>query len=190
MNSLETVLFIISLLLIGCCTANYFKNKQLKTNVNTDFLTGMYNRKILPQIELLEKNGNQFYIIACDIDHFKRVNDNYGHSAGDLVLKTVSETIKGLFKSNIDYTVRFGGEEFFIFMQANEDTKQKIFDRTETIRQKIEELHILTEDMKLIKITASFGICIDLTKPIKNRIDMADKNLYKAKESGRNKIIS
>lgn len=185
---MESLYIGVVVVLVLCCTITHFKSKVLKKHVYVDFLTGLYNRKILPQIEGNEKNGIKYFVIACDIDHFKSVNDNYGHAVGDLVLKTVSETIKGLFKSNLDYVVRFGGEEFFIFMRESEESIKIIESRTEYLRLKIQELNILTEDMKLIKVTSSFGICLNTGISLEKRIEASDAKLYESKTSGRNKV--
>lgn len=186
----EYIPIIIILILLSCCGITAISGKKLKKSANTDALTGMFNRKVLPQIEASEKGLKKYFVIACDIDHFKRVNDTFGHAAGDIVIKSVSEAIKASFKSNIDFVVRFGGEEFFIFMLDNGADKTLIIDRVDSIRKKIENMTILTKDMNVIKITSSFGICFNTDLSLKERIDASDKFLYEAKESGRNKVIS
>lgn len=186
---IESMVSYVAIILLLCCGFNFIKHRELKAKANIDFLTGLYTRKIFPQIESNEKTGCRYLIIVCDIDHFKSVNDTYGHSTGDLVLKTVAETIKSSFKSSIDYVVRFGGEEFIVFVKDSKETRDIIVQRTEDVRKKIEELNILTQDMKLIKVTSSFGISMDVNASIKDRIDIADGKLYKAKETGRNRVI-
>jgi len=177
-------------LLSTCCAVNMAYNKTLKNDNYTDQLTGLYNRKFLKKLEAMEKSGDKFYVIGCDIDHFKRVNDTYGHTTGDIVLKTFSETLKGMFKGSKDYVVRFGGEEFFIFSKKSpEYTEDIIFNRVEETRKKIEDLEILSTDTQLIKITVSFGISYDDKLSIDKKIEDSDKKLYEAKNTGRNKVI-
>lgn len=183
---LETATGILS----TCCAVNFAYNKSLKNDNFTDQLTGLYNRKFLKKIEAMEKSGSKFYVIACDIDHFKNVNDTYGHSTGDIVLKTFATNLKILFKGSSDYVIRFGGEEFFIFSKKSpEYTEDIVFSRVEETRQKIQDMEILSTNNQLIKITISFGISYDNNLSIQEKIEDADKKLYKAKKTGRNKVI-
>ncbi len=180
---------VIIFLLASCCIFNYLQQNKLKKDIYTDQLTGLYNRKYLKKIDKLEKAGESFFIVACDIDHFKKVNDTYGHATGDIVLKTIGLTLKSYFKTN-DHVIRFGGEEFFVFVKQNGTLTETILkDRINGLREKIEQLEILSNNMTLIKITSSFGICYDTSISVKDRIDKADKKLYQAKESGRNIVI-
>jgi len=178
-------------ILTTCCAANAIYNKSLKKGNSIDELTGLYNRKFMKDIKRMVSSGDYFYVIGCDIDFFKKVNDTYGHATGDIVLKTFSQALKSMFKVNGDFIIRYGGEEFFIFskIKSDEYTKEIVFKRTEETRKKIEELEILSNEMNLIKITASFGISTNISLSIKEMIEDADKNLYKAKKTGRNKII-
>jgi len=178
-------------LLTTCCAVNMAHNKTLKKGNTIDELTGLYNRKFMKDIERMVSSGDKFYVIGCDIDHFKRVNDTYGHSTGDIVLKTFSQTLMTMFKVSGDYIVRFGGEEFFIFskIKSKEYTEEVVKNRVEETRQKIENLEILSNEMDLIKITASFGISVNNKLSIKEMIEDSDKKLYKAKNSGRNIVI-
>jgi len=184
---IDIIIYSIAILLSICCTIGFIHKKRLNENIYIDELTKMYNRKIMPSIKNKDKKI-KFCVISADIDHFKNVNDTYGHSVGDTVLKTVASVLLESFKSDTDYVVRFGGEEFIVFVEIKEDSSF-IEKRTNQIREKIEKLEILTNDMQLVKITTSFGISSELKLTLNKRIENSDKNLYKAKTTGRNKVV-
>ncbi|SDC47785.1 MULTISPECIES: GGDEF domain-containing protein [unclassified Candidatus Frackibacter] len=121
-----------------------------------------------------------------DLDHFKDVNDTYGHNCGDLVLKEVSQTVKDEVRQN-DIVGRLGGEEFLLILPNTDG--QNAIKVAEKCRKAIEEMKINYKENK-IKITASFGVTevsnsIDTTDELLN---IVDKNMYEAKSSGRNKV--
>jgi len=121
-----------------------------------------------------------------DIDNFKRINDTYGHDVGDLVLKSLAETIKGILRKN-DYIIRYGGEEFLILLpNATIDRAIKV---AEKIRREIENKKIKIGD-KEIKFTVSLGVSEIYTsdRSLQNAIKRADEKLYKAKKKGKNRV--
>ena len=172
-----------------CCTVGYIHKNRIKENVYIDELTKMHNRKIMPKIKQREKSGKRYCVISADIDHFKNVNDTYGHAVGDAVLQTVAGTLLDSFKTDKDFVVRFGGEEFICFIEKSENCLDVIEKRVNEVREKIEALEILTSDMQLVKITTSFGVSSEDELSLDARIEKSDKNLYKAKTTGRNKVI-
>ena len=154
-----------------------------------DQLTGLYNRH-----HLNEEGGRKFSralryqdrlsVIMLDIDHFKQINDTYGHIVGDNVLKEISKLLNS-HKRNEDFASRFGGEEFVILLDncALADAHQK----AENLRRSIEALLpqnvLVTASMGVAELSFAHADFEDLLKD-------ADKALYKAKESGRNQVIS
>jgi len=157
-----------------------------------DPLTKLRNRKFLDEIKkMVHISDDKFDVIFCDIDFFKKVNDTYGHDTGDKVLEITGQKLKSSFKSSKDFVLRFGGEEFLIFLLKEKDNKNhedNIYRRIEGLRKSVEgtTLHIGESD---IKFTMSFGISfykddLDLDQQIK----LSDEALYKSKETGRNKI--
>lgn len=134
--------------------------------------------------DLLEVN-KELSVVMFDIDHFKQVNDQYGHPVGDKVLKKFSHILINSIPSNA-HAIRYGGEEFLIVL-PEKDAKET-FKIAEKIRKKVEsELRI--KEIKR-KITVSGGVQEYSKKMSKNTlINEADKNLYIAKEKGRNRII-
>jgi len=164
---------------------------KLEDLTTRDALTGSYNRRFLMSyvddcIERIKSGElNTFSIIMYDLDHFKHVNDTYGHIAGDEVLKSFADILRSSMRS-ADIVARYGGEEFIIVMPTAEEITA--FRRAEQIRAKLES-SALYEDIKEI-ITVSGGIAsYDPSLSIEAMIEKADKNLYLAKDTGRNKIV-
>ena len=155
----------------------------------TDQLTKLNNRTRFESyfpvaIETAKTNNSFLSAVILDIDHFKSVNDTYGHLVGDEVLKTVASLLKQEATS-YDFIGRLGGEEFIILVK--EQTPEEVFERINNIRQKLEEKEI--EDVRTI--TASFGIATMTAADSQTTLlKRADEMLYKAKESGRNKVLS
>lgn len=186
---INLMLLAVALTNLSCCIWTLYFNDE--NSVYIDSLTGCYNRHFMKEIENKEMSGEKFYTVFCDIDFFKKVNDTYGHEAGDKVLVDFVTSIKSLVKSRNDYVLRWGGEEFVLFLSVS-DTE--VFS-TKKLEERIEELRVFIENNKIeyngeiIKITASFGICSCLEVNINERVSMADLALYKAKSTGRNKVI-
>ncbi len=167
----------------------YLKVEEMS---RTDGLTGLYRRgyfnERLKEEELRAKRSNgRFSILMMDIDHFKKVNDTYGHQAGDMVLKTVAEILKNSVYET-DFAARYGGEEFVVIFPKTDPEGLKI--KAEKIRQKIEETEI-TVGLEKIKVTASFGIAHypkdgQVAEEVLRKADMS---LYKSKQTGRNKVM-
>ena len=132
-------------------------------------------------------NKTPLSLILFDIDHFKKVNDTYGHLAGDFILKEVVKVARACFRSD-DLFVRCGGEEFCIIVQSPIERAEKAI---EVARQKI-ETHLFQYKEKEITVTISAGVTCqqEVDRGWKEIYDRADKLLYKAKTSGRNKIFS
>ena len=167
-------------------------NFKLEKQANTDMLTGLYNRrKALEYMEALtEKRKSSGYIgfslCICDIDFFKKVNDNYGHDAGDEVLKGIAAIFMEEMKDKT-FSARWGGEEFLLlFPGCNGD---HAYMELEKIRRKIKEMKIRKDD-SVISVTMTFGLTeYDFNSDLDTAIKEADKKLYLGKEQGRDRII-
>lgn len=159
-------------------------SKILHTRANTDFLTGVYNKRYFNRyLEDNIKNHIKGALIMFDIDHFKKINDTYGHLVGDEILKGLAKHIQGKLREN-DMFARWGGEEFVILLDQS-NIKQAT-QKAEHLRQSIEET-LLYED---IKITISLGVSdIDENSTKETVIKKTDKLLYEAKENGRNCVM-
>ncbi|WP_449359334.1 sensor domain-containing diguanylate cyclase [Alishewanella longhuensis] len=167
-------------------------NGQLRQLSTTDYLTQMRNRGTWEESLRQEFNRLQRYsqhqssLIMCDIDHFKRINDTYGHAAGDLVIKSVAEIIRKSLRST-DIAGRYGGEEFAILLlDTTEDQAGYLAER---IRRKISETEVVYNNQP-IKFTMSFGLA-ERTPGIQDYVqwmEAADKALYTSKAQGRNLV--
>ncbi|SDB11705.1 diguanylate cyclase (GGDEF) domain-containing protein [Pseudobutyrivibrio sp. YE44] len=165
----------------------YLTKQQLETNSVSDRLTGIYNRFIMNEItgsrsEKFKLRANDLFILMLDIDHFKDVNDNYGHEAGDEILKFVALQIKSqIYKT--DYVIRWGGEEFIVLLVDYDD--ETAFNLAEKLRNDIK-----TIDNEICPITISIGFSkYNNVDTYKEAIDKSDQALYYAKEHGRDQVI-
>jgi len=159
-----------------------------------DGLTGLYNRMFFNKeiqncMENYKKFNVPFVLVILDLDHFKKVNDTYGHVCGDMVLQKISDLVKLEIRRD-DFVFRYGGEEFAIIFRNTKDM-EVIKLRLEAVRQRIEET-VIDYQGKPVSVTCSFGaVCCTLIDKMDN-VDMivkkADEALYEAKRSGRNKI--
>jgi len=165
----------------------------LKTQFNFDHLTGLLNRSAitLAANNLIEKirrdKSHKVFVAIADIDKFKKVNDTYGHNAGDEVLKAVSSIMKNSIRSE-DYIARWGGEEYLIILDNL--SLEKAISRLESIRDAIESNVVVVDGKTKISVTISFGLTILREDGLLDTINIADENLYKSKETGRNKITT
>ena len=157
-----------------------------------DSLTGANARSsILPalkeQLELMQRGVQSECCIAMmDLDHFKKINDSFGHSAGDHVLSSIIQYVIEQLRS-YDKVFRYGGEEFVILMpQTDLAAGHNLIER---LRKGIESLSIKVEGNHLIQVTASFGVVrLDPNLTVEISIEHADRVMYEAKESGRNVV--
>lgn len=163
-------------------------NRKLMKQASTDTLTGLYNRwRTMEYLEnLLRAADSQISICICDIDHFKRVNDTYGHNVGDVVLKTISETFQRRLPPDT-FISRWGGEEFLlIFPRLNGD---EAITALETLRQKIREL-TFDGGFESFTISLTYGLVeYDYHSDITTLLKEADEKLYIGKEGGRDRIV-
>jgi len=165
------------------------KHKELEDRLLylsiTDPLTGAYNRRYTEQrlkeeLERAKRFGTVFSVVMFDLDHFKRVNDEFGHNIGDDVLKRVTGVVKGRLRQ-IDTLGRWGGEEFLIILPGTV-LENAIF-LAEELRNRIEQEHI----PEVGRCTASFGVAAFIDgESYKGLVKRADDALYKAKAEGRN----
>lgn len=159
----------------------FLKNQELEDIASTDYLTGLPNRRKIDQILNKQfRNGKAFSIILLDIDHFKAINDKYGHDIGDSVLKEISSLLSA-HKKDQHFLGRWGGEEFIMIVTGGTNAEEE----AERIRSIIEAQLF----MDVQTVTASFGIAAyeqgDDKRSLLNRADSA---LYLSKENGRNRV--
>lgn len=156
-----------------------------------DFLTGLFNRRsfFTSAGKLFEnaRRGNlQLVVAMMDIDHFKKCNDQYGHDAGDEVIRYVADTLKSSLRQS-DLVARFGGEEFCVAgINMRPDQIETAFDK---IRGNIEK-SVIPAGEHQIRVTVSTGVCSILKDSLEAMITCADDLLYKAKNQGRNQVVT
>ncbi len=172
-------------------------NEEIRILSITDPLTGTYNRgymtERLPQeIKRARRYSRSLSIILCDIDHFKKVNDTYGHLAGDRVLKDFAQCIRYSIRQDVDWTARYGGEEFLIVLPETDVNGASVM--AERLKSELSQRVTETQG-KQISITASFGVTgfspdtpDEMISP-EAMVSKADKYLYQAKREGRNKAM-
>jgi diguanylate cyclase (GGDEF)-like protein len=172
-----------------------FKNqsliKQLEELSIKDSLTQVYNYRYLQvilddEINRCERYGHSFFMLMIDADHFKKINDSFGHLFGDQVLRELCEIVSQELRST-DRLFRYGGEEFIVIM--NEITETEISKAVERLQSTIRN-HVFRYEKMESKITVSMGGAIfpDDAKDKINLIRIADQMLYKAKNSGRDRF--
>ena len=186
----------IDVVLLSMALADRMKMTQEKRIIaekeaKTDILTGLYNRRAYYEIchkefQRLLRHNRSLSIIMFDIDHFKEINDTYGHDVGDHVLKCVAKIVKGVIRE-YDYAFRMGGDEFLVLLPETNE-KQALF-LAERIRKRVANKKFIENDEKFY-ITASFGISQYnyIERSIDTIVKRADKALYHVKESGRNNV--
>ena len=154
-----------------------------------DSLTGAYNRRYLElfmekSIPISKRTNSSLVFLMLDIDHFKKVNDNYGHQCGDQALKHTSSIINNNVR-NSDVFVRFGGEEFAVILPNTDVAEGLII--AERIREAVEKSEFIYKNER-IHFTISIGLSFYSGDNVEEFIEKSDNSLYKAKENGRNQI--
>lgn len=184
---------IISFTAIIFFAITYTRNKEEKEiellkKANYDELTNIFNRHAFDAIEETITKNN-YSIAILDIDFFKKVNDTYGHASGDIVLKEIGKVLES-YSNNQILVGRWGGEEFVI-LGGPKISYEEFVSTLESIRIKISETKFIIKKGKIINCTVSIGSkYIKSSKSLDEAVNKADKNLYKAKQTGRNKVIS
>jgi diguanylate cyclase (GGDEF)-like protein len=183
---------------IGDIGAVAIENAQLYGRIEDlavrDSLTGLFLRRYLEDtlaadINKQIKKNRVFSFIMIDLDKFKKYNDSYGHTAGDIVLKTLSGILFDMFKEPDSYIFRYGGEEFSVVL--SDCTRDEAVKIAEDLRKRIEKITVVLRRKKT-KITASIGVACapDSAKNVEELIARADSAMYKAKKRGRNKVCA
>ncbi|WP_299075014.1 diguanylate cyclase [uncultured Paraglaciecola sp.] len=170
-------------------------NQELQEKNTLDALTGIRNRsffdkKHLAEVRRSRREQSQLSIVMIDIDHFKKVNDQYGHLVGDECIKTVAKILQSALKRPSDVACRYGGEEFALILPSTDLVGAQIL--VEQLRAEIENTSIQAEEVS-INITISAGIgtaTLSFEQPEDSILSLADKQLYAAKNAGRNNVQS
>lgn len=161
-------------------------NLRLQNQNLRDSMTGLYNNAYIfdlldKTIESLQETPGNLSVLMIDIDDFKVINDSHGHLFGDDVIKRTATKLNDMIRSS-DTIARYGGEEFLIIL--NDTSYELTIEIAERIRKSIEEISFIEESL-----TISIGVCEWDGQSTKELIDIADTRLYKAKNSGKNKVV-
>jgi diguanylate cyclase (GGDEF)-like protein len=167
------------------------KNESLSRLSTVDAVTGLRTRRFADEVLHVEflrarRYRNPLSVVMADLDHFKQVNDKYGHLAGDAVLLGVSEVVGGLVRAT-DVAARFGGEELIMIQPQNDAGGASVM--AERVRAEVERA---TFDVagESIQVTVSLGVAQfhpDMASPL-DLVALADRAMYRAKEAGRNRV--
>jgi len=168
--------------------------EQLQNLSNTDFLTGLFNRRAflntaVPVLSRSARYKAPFSLITLDIDHFKSINDTYGHDGGDRALVAVAAVLRKAVRAH-DVVARVGGEEFVILLESC--NKQHALEFSERLRNEIKTTEILLVDGRTFHLTASFGVAESLEQvaELDDLLRRADSAMYKAKQAGRDRVVA
>jgi diguanylate cyclase (GGDEF)-like protein len=168
--------------------------RELERQARKDMLTGLNNRRYFHELAEQElararRNGEALTLLMLDVDHFKQVNDTYGHDIGDAALKKLSEICTHTFRV-IDIVGRLGGEEFAALLPETGTTQA--LEVAERLRQAVESAGIKLADGSIVRFTISIGVASSgaTDDKVEKALKRADDALYRAKNEGRNRVCS
>ena len=190
------VIILLILSIIYLVARSFIKDLQtaeakLVSMATRDFLTGLLNRREIyrrmeEELQRARRTGTPFSVFLLDLDHFKRVNDLHGHSAGDLVLQSVATAMQQTVRP-YDLCGRYGGEEFLVALPGTGLTEAA--EAAERIRLAIAALHIAVDECTTLQITASIGVAaLESTETLDQLVSRADEAMYVGKQQGRNRV--
>ncbi len=176
----------------GLALANIKLRENLREQPIRDPLTNLFNRRYMietlgRECRRIARKNSTLGLIMIDIDHFKRINDKFGHESGDYVLKNIADIFIHMIRAE-DIACRYGGEEFILILP--EVSQEILIKRADEIRKSIEETKFIYNQKNIDQITISAGLYLfqDYSEPVEQLITKADTALYQAKENGRNQI--
>ncbi|NNJ44954.1 MAG: GGDEF domain-containing protein [Sulfurovum sp.] len=168
------------------------KTRIVEKEAKTDVITGLFNRRAYTETSNIEyqrllRHQHVLSVMIFDVDHFKQINDNFGHDAGDYILKSVGIIVKDIIRE-YDYAYRIGGDEFLLLLPETNAQQASVL--AERIRIRIENKKLVDDHNNIFSVTASFGISQykQMDTSIEEIAKRADKALYKAKKGGRNRV--
>ena len=166
-------------------------HRLAETNASTDALTGLPNRRYFDEFSSLlagrRRMNDGVGILMIDIDHFKRINDRFGHDAGDEVLRSVATAIAGAVREG-DVPARFGGEEFVILLR--DPSTAVALEVAERVRQAVAALDLRAVGPSAQTVSVGVAVQVDPDEPIEDLLAAADRALYRAKRAGRDRVVS
>ena len=182
---------------VAVCLENVVNQERLHRLSMYDMLTQVKNRRafqgaLVEEVSRASRNGEMLSLLFVDLDHFKSINDTYGHQTGDRALKAVAQHINQMLRKT-DHVCRYGGEEFALILPHC--SQQRAMEVADRIREQVSHLNILNDDNNVFHLTLSIGVSCwqpveggDEALVASQLVSCADKGVYSAKESGRNAI--
>jgi diguanylate cyclase (GGDEF)-like protein len=178
---------------VGVSLQNGLLYKKMETMATTDGLTGLTNHRSFQErfedlLQRAARHGHRVALLLCDIDHFKKVNDGYGHPVGDEVLRRVARVLQEVPRK-IDIPARYGGEEFVVVLDNVDIVQARAV--AERIRIEISKV-VVDTDKGALSVTESIGVAAfpDDGRDRATLIERADLALYHAKHTGRNRVVT
>lgn len=166
------------------------RENELQLLASTDSLTGLNNRRsfmlFFEQLGAVANLDDSSALLMMDIDHFKQVNDSYGHPVGDLVLQSVAKIIRNTLRKQ-DLAGRLGGEEFAVYL--TKVSPEQALKLAERLRSSIADSHVVLENGQQLSVTICIGLCMLDGQSLPECLVQADQALYAAKASGRNRVV-
>jgi diguanylate cyclase (GGDEF)-like protein len=179
--------------LIAAVSIRIERSRELRAEMIQDSLTGLLNHtRVLEQLDLeiarAQREKKSLTFVMLDIDHFKKINDLYGHPTGDRVLRNIARVFKQRFRKS-DSVGRYGGEEFAVILPHTE--KDKVMPMLNSVRESIRQIRFSADNGETFQISLSGGaVCLsESINTLDTMVQEADKALYTAKHKGRNQII-
>ncbi|WP_235281906.1 GGDEF domain-containing protein [Methyloterricola oryzae] len=185
---------------LSVCLENTLNFELLRRTSLIDTLTGVNNRRFFDQrlgeeVDRVIRSGECLSCLFLDIDHFKSINDTFGHQTGDRVLAEVAGHVRSLLRNN-DVLARYGGEEFVVLLGVT--SEQRALEVAERIRSRIAHLELSGKEGEAIPVRLSVGVAtlnpslVDMSEGLigTRLVEMADSALYQAKKSGRNRVVN
>ncbi len=182
-------IILIILLFIIALIIQTMKYVTAKKSAFIDKLTNVYNRNYLQEYKDFI-NLSDYLLVALDIDHFKKINDTYGHDVGDTILKQIANTIHISIRADEDIVIRYGGEEFLILLKTKRNNQLSALNVLERIFTNVQEKKYKISNEEYINITVSIGVNLTpgKSRTFQDAFKLADIALYNAKNKGRNNI--
>ena len=179
---------------VGIALANLALRETLRNQSIRDPLTGLYNRRHLEEslsrdFARAERDAGPIAVLMIDVDHFKRFNDEHGHTLGDIALRRVADEIAAFCRRG-DLASRYGGEEFTVVM--TQISENEALARAEALCAQIRRVRVETRNHRMLSVTISIGVAHFPThgETPAQILDAADRALYRAKRDGRDRVVS
>ena len=169
--------------------------KKLEKLAPPDALTGLANRRgfddhFAAEVARAARSGEPLTLVLCDVDHFKRYNDRYGHQRGDMCLVEVARALESVVRRPADLAARYGGEEFALVLpEASQEGAAKIAERVRSAVRELAFEHEASDGHGIVTVSAGVATVIGGGWTVEEIIELADRALYEAKEAGRDRCV-